>query len=349
MRFKELTINSFFATLGSSGISVLMAALGYGVWSLVIPGLLGPIFSAVTLSVRARWAPRLSVNREAARRLSGFGMKFMVNNLLIHLKQQTSNFILGKLFGPSIVGLYNRALSTADAPRHFIGGSAYDALFRGLASMDDQPGKVQYIFLRSTTLLALYTMPCYVLLWWLADPGIVLLYGPKWEPSIEPLRILAISGFLAFGSAGALVAAKNRLGREIWINLETWALMIVAILVGAPFGMAGAAWAVLAVRVYGTLRINRLALRTANVKWMTILRAVLPAYKVAGVMWAYMFVSHEALLKSIKADNPLSYVIAMALVGGAAYALAFLWGGSTELESEARRWKNTARRFTLSA
>ena len=128
-------------------------------------------------------------------------------------------------------------------------GAVYDAVFRAMAKAQDRPDEVKYLFYRMIGLMVvIHAADLY-------RPGVdgrpfmLFVYGAKWVPSADPLRIVSLAGLLiCIGHpCGAVLAAMNRLGREVWIHIAQGVLVSVACYYGLKHsGISGAAWGVFA-------------------------------------------------------------------------------------------------------
>ncbi|MCP2936259.1 oligosaccharide flippase family protein, partial [Salmonella enterica subsp. enterica serovar Typhimurium] len=90
------------------------------------------------------------------------------------------------------------------------------------------------MFLQAVRLVALYCLPCYVALHWLALPLIATLYGERWVSAAEPLALLALTGpFMIVNTlSGAVLAARSWLDKELKVQIVQALLTTIAVLVG---------------------------------------------------------------------------------------------------------------------
>ena len=239
MRFKETSTIGLFTSAITGIVSISMALGGFGVWSLVWGGLLGSIVSYLLIARVTPLHSRLRFDRHITQQHSGFGFKIILNDFISYLRGQTSNFIVTKMAGASMVGLFNKGDSLAKLPFATISGPIYQPVFRSMAAEQDNPDRIKYLFFRMVALLILYTLPFYVGLWWLAEPFIVVVYGAHWVEAAIPLQILAPLGVLycVGHPCGAVLAATNRLGREVMVQTITWIMVSVGLLFRAALGI----------------------------------------------------------------------------------------------------------------
>ena len=210
MRYKAQTAVRITTLVVSSVVSIGMAYRGQGVWSLIIGGLAGSMCSMAMLIRLSGWRPGFSLDIRRGRKVARYGLLVSINDIVTYLRNQATNFILGKTLGAAPVGLFNKADSLARMPHGLITGPVYQVLFRALAKEQANWDKSRYLFFRSLSLVAVYVTPLYVGVYWTAEPLIALLYGTKWAEAAAPLAILALAGpFLTIANlSGCVLAAQ---------------------------------------------------------------------------------------------------------------------------------------------
>lgn len=340
MRFKEKAYINFFSMLFSSCVSVILAYLGFKVWSLVIGGLSGAVFTIVLLYMRTKWLPVLYFNKQIAKELGSFGVKLATNDILGYIKQQLSNLMISIYLGPSVVGIFNKGDSLNSLPRETIAGSIYQTLFRALSTVNDDQDKSKYIFYRTITLQAVYITPFYVLLWWLSYSFIVTVYGNNWVEASEVLQILSITGALMLGSpSGALIESQNKVGKEIFIDLEVLSLLVAGIFLGLNWGITGVVWAIVIVRFYNNIRLYFFASSLVKGQVQDLIKALTPGYILNISLFVFIFLIDYLYLSAIEKALPYVYFSIVGGLGGLFYFILFLFIPIKELLTEQERWK----------
>ena len=344
MRFKETSMIGLSSSLISSLLSVAMAIGGFGVWSLVLAGLLGSLLSYLLIFRLTPMRCRLHFDRQIARQHSGYGFKTALNDLISYLRQQTSNFIITKMAGATMVGLFNKGESLSKLPFATISGPVYQPVLRSMSVAQDNPDKIKYLFFRMISLLILYTLPFYVGLWWLAKPFIVVVYGEHWADAAIPLQILAPLGLLyCIGHpCGAVLAASNRLGKEIVVHTITWILVALGCYLGLRWGLTGVAFGIVLSQIYSNTHMYLLANQCFRAKFGDLIAAIGPGLALNAVLVAVLFVV-DAWLPGMRENSKAAYLIISASAGSLAYALAFLFLPLPSLASEAQKWKRLLR------
>jgi len=348
MQFKQRTvINLLSVTLGSA-VSVALAWQQFGVWSLVFGGIAGTVVGIVALISVTPVRPKLRFNATVTRELGVYGLKVASNDLVSYIRSQTPNFFLGRLEGPAIVGLFNKADSLAKTPR-IVAGSVYDPVFRSLAKTQDDLDQSRYIYLRTVMLLSVYMMPLFVGLAWLAQPFVAFVYGPKWSASAAPLAILSLVGPLASIGypSGAVLAAQNWLGREIFVHLTQTALFAASCVIGIRWGLSGVAWGILLSEALSALFIAFLVTRCLKSTFVQLAASLVPGILLNLLLIGTLLLVDMLLPPGFIEAQPFFYMMTMSISGAAVYVSAFLVLPIPSLAGEVARWRKRLRSDVL--
>lgn len=344
MRYKAQTIVGITSLLVSSTTSILMAWLGYGVWSLIWGGIAGSIYNAAVLIPLARWRPGFSLEFRRGRDIARYGLLVSANDIVDYLRSQVSIFILSRTLGPASVGLFNKGSSLAMMPHRFITVSVYHVLFRAMAAEQENLDKCRYLFFRSIALVAVYATPFYIGLLWLAEPLIRGVYGEKWIDAAGPLMILAFAWpfWLVNNLSGAVLAAKNWLGYELKVQIASLIITVLAVVIALPYGIDGVAWALVGTAAFSGTYMLRLALKCLKARWIDSLRALIPA-TILNAPFALALYLLQQLLPPDWRQHDFVYIAIMGATGSLVYTGCLLYLPISELAAERLRWKSKLR------
>lgn len=341
MRFKARATISLSILVTSSACSIALASLGFGVWSLILGGLAGSLANILLSSAVATWRPALRFNYSVVRRLGAYGLKSSGNELVHYLKSQTANYVTSRALGPVGVGLFNKADSLAEMPIATISAAVHQPVFRALAAAQDRIEEARRIYTKTLMLVTVYVLPLYVALWWLAEPFIRVVYGEKWLGVVEPLRILALTGLFRclINQSGAATEALNQLGREFFITVESFVVVVVACVIGVNWGVTGLAWALVFSYAYTTVRMLTLALKCVHGTYRDLIHALKPSILLNSVLACIFFCVDNLMFNSGGGGHPTIYLLGMTIIGATVYIAGFLFLPIKELAAEATQWK----------
>ncbi len=320
--------------------SVLMALAHWGVWSLVLSGLLAGSIKNVLLARSTPLRLRLRLDRELVRRHAGYGSRVVLVDLLGHFTREGIKVMFSKLAGPAFLGLFNKADSLHRLPYWSFGQPLAQPLFRAMAQVQDDLSQTRYLYYRAVTLLMVYVVPFFVVLGWVAQAFIDFVYGPKWAAAGPPLAIMALAGpfYVVMRPCTAVTLAQNRLGIQAMIQIVVLAFTLGAGLVGLHWGLVGAAWGFVAAQVFAALVYYALVMHILPTTPRDLIEAVIPGLLLNGLLAAFLWTIDQVLPSALR-EAPLAYLLTMSFLGFGAYGLAFLFLPIPALASEAARWR----------
>ena len=345
MRFKAISISGII-TLISSGIAgVYMALNGFGPWSLILSGIVGSLTNIVVLKYITKMNFHIHFDKVSAKELAGYGIKMSITEIIPYTLSQIANAVVSRTLGAGELGIYNKADSLRRLPADMIIGSTYQTIFRALSKIQDNLDQSKYIYLKTITLLTTYTLPFYVGLFWLATPFITGVYGEKWSAAALPLQILCITGIFRCLSnpSGAIIAAQNKLGNEIRIQVESSIILLGGCFYALQWGINGIASVIVIWHIYTTIRMVSVACKCINTSLSDIFKSQYPALALSLLMFSAMYIADVMGLRQIETVSPLLYLVISSCVGAMCYILAFLFVPFSSLKNESVRWKKLLR------
>ena len=241
--YRRKLVPELGGALLKGAISIGMALLGYGVWSLVFGQIAGAVASVILVWVILPWRPRLTLDRGVARSLMKFGASVTVIDIITQITDNIDYVIVGRIFGLVPLSIYTLAYRL---PEMLLIGNLWvmgGVVFPAFSSLQDQPDKLRQGFLASVRLVELIAVPICLGLLIAADPIVRVVFGDQWLEAIPLLRVLAIYAWVySLGyHVGGFYKAIGRPDILMKLSFLTLAIIIPCLLIGAKFGMIGVA------------------------------------------------------------------------------------------------------------
>ncbi|MFQ5823901.1 MAG: MOP flippase family protein, partial [bacterium] len=194
--FKRLAQIEIATTFLSGGIAIVLAATGYGVWSLVFHCLCTSLFSAALRWIAAGWRPKFTFEIQAVRELFNYSINHWGFNIVNFWARNADNMLIGRVIGSAGLGIYNRAYSLMMLPISQISNVLGQVMFPVFSTIQKEPKRVKQIYLRAMGSISLVAFPIMVGLWVVTKPFILVIYGAKWAGVIPVLQVLCWVGLL---------------------------------------------------------------------------------------------------------------------------------------------------------
>ncbi len=238
MRFRLIAIVAFCQSAGMVVLSILMALVGFGPYSILLPRLLVAVGMAIFFWTLLRPPVRMKPQVRRWRFLFKDGWMVIAANGFVLLAHYTGYFVLSVLYAPAVVGLYSVAFNNSTQSIRLITQHMGDVLFPALSSIQHDPVRQVRAFLRALRVLACIAGPACLMQAALADPAIRALFREHWYGAIPFLQILSI-GMAARAiswPANALLQAQGRFNVRMKISLISLLLLAVMVAIGVWLG-----------------------------------------------------------------------------------------------------------------
>ena len=304
-------------------ISIGMAYMGYGVWSLVFGQIAGAVVSVILVWIILPWRPRFTLDRNVAGSLMKFGASVTLIDILTQITDNIDYVIVGRFFGLVPLSIYTLAYRL---PEMLLIGNLWvmgGVVFPAFSSIQDRPEDLRRGFLASVRVVELFAVPICLGLLIAADPIVRVVFGDQWLDAIPVLRVLAIYAWVySLGyHVGGFYKAIGRPDILLRLSLLTLAIILPCLLIGARFGIIGVAVGHLVAVFIRRIISLGVATRFVNVSLMDIfgeLRSSLLGAMVMGpIVLAVSYLTSDL--------NPFLQLIFIVLSGAFSYLLV-LWG-----------------------
>lgn len=192
MEFRRRFVALMAQSAVITAVSIPLAALGAGVWSLVAGQIGGLLIFGIVGFVLAPYRVSPAFQRDLVRPLFGSGFGFLQQNLAIFARQNADYVVIGKAFGATLLGFYSMAFRLGDMTYWGIADPVSRVTFPSFSRTRAEGGDIRGSFLIVLRLVALISCPAGVLLSGAAEPFTKALFGERWLPMIGPVAVLGI-------------------------------------------------------------------------------------------------------------------------------------------------------------
>ena len=194
LKFKILSKITIISSIISLTVTVILAYMGFGVWSLVAQEFLGILIPCIFFWLTMNWRPTWEFSWTSFKELFGFGSFMFLTHLFTTFSQRINGLLVGRWFNPATMGYYTKADSFSRFATLSIAGVMIQTTYPLYASVQDDKERLINMVKRITSTLAYITIPMLSILILIAKPLIVLLYSDRWLPSVPYFQILCFGG-----------------------------------------------------------------------------------------------------------------------------------------------------------
>lgn len=227
LNWKRLRLLHAIGLLIASGLAIIMAASGAGVYALLVPGLVKRLVFIGDLFVAHRWRPRWAWSAKTYRPAWRFGLARMSSGSLVTGRKLLESGLFVHFIGFAGFGLYGRAMGLAYMLCYKFAYLFMQAIYPVLTKIESGTSaydRASGLALRSVTWTVI---PVGVLSAVLAEPIVHMLYGDQWTAVIPllPWAIVARAAGAIVHVAYMLLLANQQhtccMMTDLWMLLST--------------------------------------------------------------------------------------------------------------------------------
>lgn len=239
LKFKFRSQMSILGQFLSGATGLVLAFMGYGVWALVLQGLISSSITGIVLWICSGWKPKLVFSTTSFKRLWKFGVNMLGSGLVNTIYNNLYTLTIGKFYTPSSVGLYNKANSYASLPSSIIMDMSLGVNFPILAKLQEDRERLLCAYEKLLKVPFFILYPILIGLITLAEPIIQVMIGDKWLPCVPYLQILCV-GYMFYPLNGLnvnLLMVKGRPDLVLKMDFIKKPIGILLLVSAIPFGI----------------------------------------------------------------------------------------------------------------
>ncbi|MEJ6981367.1 lipopolysaccharide biosynthesis protein [Pedobacter sp. P351] len=241
MDFKAQTIIIIPSVLGGGLLGIILAKMGYGVWSLVWMSLLNSLLSTLMHWTYSGWRPDWVFDKESFKKHFFFGYKMTLSGLLDTIYQNIYIIIIGKFYSATLLGYYSRANSISQLSISNISAALNKVTYPMFASISNDDKKLKGIYKKILQQVLFWNAPALIFLGVIAEPLFRFLLTEKWLPAVPYFQILCFAGIMYPLHAYNLNILKVKGRSDLFLKLEVVKkiISVIGIVIAIPFGIYG--------------------------------------------------------------------------------------------------------------
>ncbi len=320
MQFKKISLINLASSVTGAITTLTLALNGFEVWSLVWGNISMVMVKAIAYNFINAKIVIPSFSFTGMKSISSFGGMVALERTLLFFYTQADSFIIGKIFGKEILGIYSVAAHIASLPMQKISGVINQVAFPAFSSIQTDKDAVAQYVLKAARLMSFTTFPIFWGLSCVSPEFVLVILGEKWLDAILPLQLLTL--IMPFRMLGNIMSPVLRgIGRAdvALLNLIISALIMTsAFLIGTNWGLIGVcyAWLIAYPIVYCIVIVR--SMKVFDIPVIRYLKCLYKPFVAALGLYLSVYYARELIPDSI---NAIAHFSTMIIIGIAAYIL----------------------------
>ncbi|MHB8950774.1 MAG: MOP flippase family protein [Rhodoferax sp.] len=247
--FRPVVLLEVASALIGFAAAVTAAFAGWGVYALILGGILGAVSGTVLawLFLARGWRPLWRFRLADVHSYLGFGGALVANNIVNEINRGIDLMLGGRMLGAAALGLYSLPRQIVFQIQGMVNPIITRVGFPLIAQVQADIPRVRAIYLKTLNMTAATNAPLYVGIAFFAPEVVRIVLGDKWLVAADLLRLLAVWGFLrsTVNPIGSLLLGMGRADLSLKWNAGMLFVVPPVLWIGSQFGTIGMAWALL--------------------------------------------------------------------------------------------------------
>ncbi|KQQ70683.1 succinoglycan biosynthesis protein exop [Rhizobium sp. Leaf321] len=325
MNFSKDAILSTVSETTAALVALALAFMGFGIWALVVQLFSSAVIRLVGLYSITRYVPRFVIKPDRMGPLVRYSSGLMGSEIANFVTFQAPMVVIARMLTLADAGAYSAANRFASIPNQVVLSAVMGVLFPAFSLMGDDRKRRTDALMLSTQVMTVVLAPAMFGLWAVAEPAMLVLFGPQWAYAWPVLGLLALSKAIVTPCSTFIPYLKGTGQSRVlfWSAVLRAVATTLAIILGATYGnLVDAMVALCVVNAITLVGYSWAVFRVDGIPFfwglMTSSRSMLTSL-VMGVGVRLTLSIFEAQLTS-----PYLQLLVGAVVGGVLYGAMFL-------------------------
>jgi O-antigen/teichoic acid export membrane protein len=248
MKFKFKTLAELGGTIIFSVIALILAFRGVGVWSLVIGYILRIFVQSASEWLYSGWKPKFEFDKKIAWEMFHFGKYILASSIIGFLYGNLDKIVIAKVLNVTMLGYYAIAMNLSSFLSEYFLSKVGMVLYPAYSKIQESADDVKHVMLKGLSYISIIAMPFCFGLFLFAPDVLRLVFGEKWMPATNILRVLAFVGLIrALGGAiWPIFMARGKSKADFQVTLVQSILFFALVVpLGIEYGLLGVGFAML--------------------------------------------------------------------------------------------------------
>lgn len=241
LNFKLQSLASIFSIIFSGILGIILAILGYGVWSLVFQTITAALVRTIILWSFSHWIPMFAFSIKSFKTLFSFGSKILCSGMINTIYQDLYTLVIGRYFNAADVGFYNRANQFSFLPANTMTQTVLKVNFPILSQYQNDNIQLLQAYKKLLRIPIFILYPIMFGIMAIASPLVEILLGSKWLPCVPVLQILCL-GYIWSPLTHInlnLLYVKGRSDLVLKLEFIKKPIAFIILFASIPFGLIG--------------------------------------------------------------------------------------------------------------
>lgn len=179
--FKTLFLARIVGAFIPVVITVPLAFMGFGYWSIIWGTIATNLANAIILTIKSMWKPSFFYNFSILKKMFSFSMWTLLESILLWMTSYIGTFIIGKYLSSYYLGLYKNSISVVTSVMNIVAASTTSVLLSALSAVKNDKKQFDSVFYSFQQKVGLLLIPLGVGIFLFRELATNILFGAQWS------------------------------------------------------------------------------------------------------------------------------------------------------------------------
>lgn len=194
--FSRVFWGQLLSSVSNLFLTLIMAFVGCGFWSIIFGNIIGYVVKAVILTVKAPWRPHFYYDIKRAISIFSFSFWIMAEGIAVWLTSWFDSFVVGNRLSSHDLGIYKNSQSVVNGVLAIPQNSITNVLLVTLSKLKDNQEEYNKAFLHSERMLAYILLPMATGICVFRKLAVRIAFGSGWEDAELVVGVWALASVL---------------------------------------------------------------------------------------------------------------------------------------------------------
>lgn len=326
-KFKIISCIEIVSSLLSVTTAIVMANLGFGVYSLVVQAIVINFVSAVFFWYVSDWRPKLKnmIDLGEAKSIFRFSANLSLFNMINYFSRNADSFIIGKFMSVFVLGSYNLAYRIMLFPLQSLTFVASRSLYPILSKHQDDNVKISSTYLQCVFVILMITAPLMSGIAMYSHQIIFLFFGEKWSLTASILFWLAPTAIIqsVLSTTGAVFTAKGKTSLMMRLGLVGAILQVGAFIIGVHYSIVEFSFLYFVANIINFVPTTYFLLTLIDTSFIGFFKKIMPIFFSTVMMILFLFFLKKYFILIDSHDGFFKLFVSSSLGGGVYFLVMF--------------------------
>ncbi len=245
LQFNKLALVEIVSVIVGSSTGIILAYLGFGVWSLIFQILANNLVFTILVLINKKIKPVAKISFKSLKSVSNYSLNLIGYNVFNYFVRNADYMLIGKYLGENQLGNYYLAYKIMLYPLQSITVVVSRVMFPIFSRLKNDINKFRKVYLRTTHIIAFFTFPMIIGMMVVSKYFVFTFFSHSWDTTLlsNLIIILAPVGLIQSLSAttGSIYMATGKTNWMFGWGVFSGIITIAGFIIGLNYGVIGVA------------------------------------------------------------------------------------------------------------